>query len=596
MNLLTVSKVSMSYAEKKLFQQITLGINQGDKIGIIGVNGCGKSTLLKIAAGVIVPEEGTVIKEGSVTIEYLPQMPVFDENLSILENVTRGKKASEDYWNLEGEAKSMLQKMGIENLDLSPDKLSGGQKKRAALVRALLTPAQILILDEPTNHLDQEMTEWLEEYLKKWRGAFLMVTHDRYFLDRVSNCIVELDNSTLYRYEANYSKFLELKAQREEMEVATERKNKSLYKKDLEWMMRGARARSTKQKAHIQRFEALRDREKPKEDKQVELNSLSSRLGRSTVELNSISKSYGDLKLFEDFTYIFLKKDRIGIVGKNGCGKSTLLKVLQGNLPVDSGEISIGETVKIGYFSQENEDLNESLRVIDYVKEIAEYLETDSGKATASQMCERFLFDSKMQYSYISKLSGGEKRRLYLLSVLMKAPNILILDEPTNDLDIPTLMILEEYLEKFSGIVITVSHDRYFLDRVVSRILSFEKDGKIYQYEGGYTDFTEAYSRKNTEEPEPVAVVEKPSAKGKTNDSKPKKLSYNQQREYDSIEGVIQKLEADLEELDKLMEENASNYGKLHIWMEEKEQKELELEEKMERWMELQELVEEIEG
>lgn len=602
MNLLNVEKMSKSYTEKVLFDQVTLGINEGDKIGVIGINGTGKSTLLKIIAGLEEPDEGSAVKGKSITVEYLAQTPEFDENLTILENVVTGKKAAEEYRNLEGEAKTMLLKLGIIDYDGRIDVLSGGQKKRVALVRTLLTPAQILVLDEPTNHLDNDMAEWLEEYLNKYQGAFVMVTHDRYFLDKVTNKIIEIDKGKIYTYIANYTKFLELKAEREDMEMATERKKKSLYRMDLEWMMRGARARSTKQKAHIQRFEELRDRKVIEKQKNIDINALSSRLGKKTIEVNNISKSFEEKTLFEDFSYIFLKNDRIGIVGPNGSGKTTLLKIITGNLEPDSGSVEVGETVKIGYFSQENEYMDQSQKVIDYIRDVAEYIETSDGSTSASQMLERFLFTGSMQYSLISKLSGGERRRLYLLKVLMEAPNVLILDEPTNDLDIQTLSILEDYLDNYEGIVITVSHDRYFLDRIVERIFAFEGNG-IKQYEGGFTDYKEA--SKEREESSQITTKSKQivtenndvnvTAKGKPKETK-LKFSYMEQKEYNEIDEVIAKLEADIEELDKQIEESSTNYTKLNELMVQKEKLEKELEEKMDRWVYLNDLAEQIEN
>ncbi len=595
MNLLTAEKVTKSYTDKILFDQITLGINEGDKIGVIGINGTGKSTLLKIIAGIEYPDDGAVTKGNKVRVEYLAQNPVFDEKLSILDNVIVGKKAEQDHWNIEGEAKAMLLKLGITDLDANIMNLSGGQRKRIALVRTLLTPADILVLDEPTNHLDNTMAEWLEDYLNKWQGAFLMVTHDRYFLDKVTNRIVEIDKGSLYSYNANYMKYLELKAEREEMELATERKNKSLYRQDLEWMMRGARARSTKQKAHIQRFEELRDRKRPEEDANVELNSLSSRLGKKTIEINDISKSYGDKMLIKNFTYILLKQDRIGIIGDNGCGKSTLLKIINGVEHPDSGDVVVGETVKIGYFSQENEYMDESQKVIDYIRSVAEYIETTDGTATASQMLERFLFTGAMQYSLISKLSGGEKRRLYLLKILMEAPNILILDEPTNDLDIQTLTILEDYLANFNGIVVTVSHDRYFLDKMASRIFAFEGNGEIRQYEGGFTDYKmvkEAMAEDVVLEIKKEAASKPAYVKQRENKVK---FTYNEQKEYDEIDQVIAALEEKIEHLDVEIGKESSNYSKLNQLMNEKQEAEAQLEQKMDRWVYLNDLAEQIE-
>ncbi|BCJ96877.1 ABC transporter ATP-binding protein [Anaerocolumna cellulosilytica] len=596
MNLLNVEKMSKSFTDKILFDQVTLGINEGDKIGVIGINGTGKSTLLKIIAGLEEPDEGQVVKGKNVKVEFLAQNPVFKEELTILENVIIGKKADEDYRNLEGEAKTMLEKLGIADVNGKVQVLSGGQRKRVALVRALLTPAQILVLDEPTNHLDNDMAEWLEEYLVKYQGAFIMVTHDRYFLDKVTNKIVEIDKGSLYTYIANYTEFLKLKAEREDMEQATERKNKSLYRMDLEWMMRGARARSTKQKAHIRRFEELRDRKIIEKDKNVEINALSTRLGKKTVEINGISKAYGDNVLIRDFNYIMLKNDRLGIVGPNGSGKTTLLKIITGNLRPDEGFVEVGETVRIGYFSQENEYMDESLKVIDYIRNVAEYIQTSEGSTSASQMLERFLFTGAMQYSLIAKLSGGEKRRLYLLKVLMEAPNILILDEPTNDLDIKTLSILEDYLDSYDGIVLTVSHDRYFLDRIVSRIFVFEGIGVIKQYEGNFTDYKEIVKEQETltkeikKEKDILVVGSKKPREAKL------KFSYHEQREFETIDETIAALEDGIAATEQEMSEVASNYSKLNELMAKKESLEKQLEEKMDRWVYLNDLAEQIEN
>ncbi|MFV0341795.1 MAG: ABC-F family ATP-binding cassette domain-containing protein [Anaerocolumna sp.] len=596
MNLLNVEKVSKSFTDKILFDQVTLGINDGDKIGVIGINGTGKSTLLKMIAGMVEPDEGAMIKGKGITTEYLSQNPVFDHELTILENVVIGKKAKEEYRNLEGEAKTMLKNLGILDYEGRVDTLSGGQRKRVALVRTLLTPADILILDEPTNHLDNQMAEWLEEYLIKYQGAFIMVTHDRYFLDKVTNKIVEIDKGNLYTYAANYTKFLQLKAEREDMELATERKKKSLYRMDLEWMMRGAKARSTKQKAHIQRFEELRDRKVIVADKQVELSALSSRLGKKTIEINQVSKGFDDKLLIKDFSYILLKGDRLGIVGVNGSGKTTLLKIITGNLMPDTGSVESGETVRVGYFSQENEYMDESLKVIDYIREVAEYIETPEGSTSASQMLERFLFTGAMQYSLISKLSGGEKRRLYLLKVLMEAPNVLILDEPTNDLDISTLTVLEDYLDSYDGIVLTVSHDRYFLDRIVNRIFAFEGEGSIVQYEGGFTDYKERQAEKDLAH----TVIDEDQKANKSDNYKVKpkesklKFSYKEQKEYETIDEEIQKLEEQIELLDVEMVGAATDYTKLNELTVKKEQAEKLLEEKMERWVYLNDLAEQI--
>ncbi len=594
MNLLNMENISKAYADKVLFNDITMGINEGDKIGVIGINGTGKSTLLKIISGLEEPDSGIVNKGKNIRIEYLAQIPEFQEELNIIQNVIIGKKAKEDYRNIEGEAIAMLQRLGIEDFKGEVNTLSGGQKKRIALVRTLLTPADILVLDEPTNHLDNEMAQWLEDYLKKYQGALIMVTHDRYFLDRVANIIMEIDKGNLYTYRANYTKFLELKAQREEMEIATDRKKKSLYRKDLEWMMRGARARSTKQKAHIKRFEELSDHKVFKRDKTIELDSVSTRLGKKTIEINNISKSFDVKNLINDFSYILLKNDRIGILGPNGCGKTTLLNIINGDLTPDQGSIDIGETVKIGYFSQETEFIDGNLRVIDYIKNVAEYIQTNDGSVTASQMLERFLFSGSMQYSFISKLSGGEIRRLYLLKILMEAPNILILDEPTNDLDISTLTILEDYLDSFDGIVLTVSHDRYFLDRVINRIFAFEGNGKIRQYEGGFSEYRQSLENKSN-----VSSIENKPEKNKNQArSKPKpklKFSYNEQKEYQEIDEIIAGLEDTIQELDRKILEAATDYSKLNELINEKNQVDKKLEEKMERWVYLNDLAEKIE-
>jgi len=606
MNLLTMENVSKSYTERMLFDHISLGINEGDKIGVIGINGTGKSTLLKIIAGLEETDEGTVIKGNKLRISYLAQTPVFDESKSILTNVTEGQNAKESYRNITGEARVMLQRFGIPDADSTTTTLSGGQKKRVALVRTLLTESDLLVLDEPTNHLDSEMTEWLEEYLKKYKGAFIMITHDRYFLDRVTNKIVELDKGNLYSYQTNYSGFVALKAEREEMALATERKAKALFKTELAWMQRGARARSTKQKAHIQRFEALRDREKPQTDSSVEINALSSRLGKKTIELADISKSYGDTPLFAPFSYILLSTDRIGIVGHNGCGKSTFLNILTGKLTPDTGFVDWGTTVKICYFSQENEALNPDMTVLQYVRDTAEYIETTDGTMSASAMCEQFLFDGGMQHTRIEKLSGGEKRRLYLLKVLMEAPNVLILDEPTNDLDIQTLTILENYLSDYPGIVVTVSHDRYFLDKLATRIFSFE-DGEIVRYEGNYSDYKEARATRFPSDRAITRVMPngtdkpcdttEPSSKDtwKQKDSR-LKFSYKEQREYETIDADIAALEEKIATLEKEIAASASEYSKLTKLMEEKEETETALEAKMERWVYLNDLAEKIES
>ena len=606
MNLLNVENVSKTYMERAVLDDVSVGINDTDKIGVVGTNGTGKSTLLGIVAGVVSPDEGKVVQGNSLRISYLPQNPIFDVDKTLLENITDTIYAGGDHWDKMGEIKANLSKFGIDDPECNPSILSGGQKKRAALVAAIMTPSDLLILDEPTNHLDSEMIEWLEDYLKRFRGAILMVTHDRYFLDEVTNQIIEIDKGKAYRYEANYSGFLELKQQRLDYEMAAERKAATLYKKDLAWILRGARARSTKQKAHIQRFEALRDRKRPEEERQVELSSLPSRMGNKTIILDKVSKRYEERTLFRDFSYTFNKLDRIGIIGPNGCGKSTLLKVIVGAIQPDSGTVEIGQTIQIGYFSQENEALDESARVIDYIKDTAEYIRTTEGLVSASAMCERFLFTPDMQYAPIGKLSGGEKRRLYLLRVLMTAPNVIILDEPTNDLDIQTLRILEDYLDSFAGIIITVSHDRYFLDRVVTRIFAFEKDGTLFQSEGGYSDYLvhkEALGLSDSSQNESGGTKKSGSSnsdsegdekqkKGKYRAPREKtKLSYNEQKEYDTIEDDIEKLEERSAELESLMVGAATDFPRLMELTKEKEEVDAEIERKMDRYIELQEMV-----
>ncbi len=591
---MTLEGIGISFGETALLKNVTQGIEDYDRIGVLGINGTGKSTLLAIVAGVLEPDEGQIIMRNGLKISYLPQNPVFDSDLNVLENVVRNISQEQEFWNVRGEAASMLQKLGIPDPAVMPDTLSGGQRKRAALAAALLTPSDLLILDEPTNHLDHEMIEWLQEQLEIYKGALVMITHDRYFLDEVTTTIWEIDRANVYSYPGNYEKYLQEKQTRMNFALSAERKMAALYKQDLAWMMRGARARSTKQKAHIQRFEALRDREKIAEERNVVLESLPSRMGNKTIEIRNLAKSYGDKCLFRDFSYMFLKNDRIGIIGPNGCGKSTLLKILTGELEPDEGSVEIGQTIKMSCFSQENEKLPSSGTVIDAVKETGEYVRTSDGLITASAMCERFLFSKGKQYTPIEKLSGGEKRRLYLLRILMEAPNVLILDEPTNDLDIQTLQILEDYLDHFSGIVIAVSHDRYFLDRVVNRIFSFEGDGHLHQSEGGYEEYLAHKEGWNFEAPPEIPKAAEPPKKGKKYRAvaPQKKLTYTQQREYDSIEGVIDEL---TEKSEKLMEEMAqvsTDYVRLQELTEEKERIDAELDEKMERFLELQELVE----
>ena len=603
MNLLTIEHLTKSYTERLLFDDTSFSINEEEKIGLIGINGTGKSTLLRIVAGLEEPDQGTVVKGRNLDIRFLSQNPVFHEGDTILESIVRDNEGHEHVWDLESQAKAMLTRLGFADFDSKVETLSGGQRKRVALVSVLLGNTDLLVLDEPTNHLDSSMAEWLEDYLRRFRGALLMVTHDRYFLDSVTNRIVELDKGKLYNYQENYEGYLKLKAERMDMEAATERKRQSLLKVELEWMQRGARARSTKQKAHIQRYEALRDQKGIEIDQTVELDSVSSRLGRTTVELNDITKAFGEKVLMKDFSYIFLKNDRIGIIGPNGSGKSTLMKIIAGWLDPDAGTVTIGQTVKMGYFSQESEDMDGSVKVIDYIRDVAEYVKTKDGSISASQMLERFLFPSSVQYTTVSKLSGGEKRRLYLLRILMEAPNVLLLDEPTNDLDIQTLTILEDYLDSFPGIVVTVSHDRYFLDRVVRRIFAFEGQGQVTQYEGGFTDYQAAFQERYPEglpgqEEESSKSPEASEKKGKEKSKGERKLkfSFKEQREWETIEEDLAALEEKIEVLDKQMGEAASDYSRLNALMEEKTEQERLLEEKMERWMYLNDLAEQIEN
>ncbi len=607
MNLLTIEHLTKSYTERLLFDDTAFSINEGEKVGLIGINGTGKSTLLKIAAGLEEPDSGSVVRGRGLYIRYLPQIPEFTPGDTVLESVVRDNEKEPHFASLDelkASARAILNRLGITDHEAKVDTLSGGQKKRAALASVLLSTADLLVLDEPTNHLDSQMAEWLEDYLRSFKGALLMITHDRYFLDSVTNRIVELDKGKLYSYQANYEGFLKLKAERMDMAVASERKRQSLLRTELAWMQRGARARSTKQKAHIQRYEALRDQKGPEFDRNVELESIASRLGRTTVELKGLKKAYGGQVLIKDFTYIFLKNDRVGIIGPNGSGKSTLMKMIAGWVQPDEGTIEIGQTVKLGYFSQENEDMDESLKVIDYIKNVAEYVKTKDGSISASQMLERFLFPSSMQYTAISRLSGGERRRLYLLRILMSAPNVILLDEPTNDLDIQTLAVLEDYLDTFPGIVVAVSHDRYFLDRVVNRIFAFEGGGKIRRYEGGFTDYQAACIREQGGEaqrdgqsrPEAAAQTDRKSWKEQSGGPKKRKLTYKEQRDWETIEETIGSLEEKIASLEEQIQEAASDYGKLQSLMEEKEQTEKNLEEAMERWVYLSGLVEQIEA
>ncbi len=586
MNVLTVQQAAKGYGDRILFRDITLGLNAGDKVGIIGINGTGKSTLLKIIAGIEEPDAGSVVMNRNTTIAYLPQNPEFEKGITLLQYVM------DQSYEKEGEAKSILMRLGLPDYEMRTDVLSGGQKKRAALAKILIHSADILVLDEPTNHIDNEMAKWLEEYLCKYRGVLVMVTHDRYFLDRVTNKIVEIDDQTLYTYETNYSGFLELKKQREDMEAASDRKRRSILRSELEWAKRGVRARGTKQQARLDRLEELKQQTPPEEEARIEISSAASRMGKKTIEISHIHKQYGDRVIIDDFSYILLKDERIGIIGPNGCGKTTLLQILNQRIKPDAGTIEIGETIRIGYFMQEAEGFDRKQRVIDYIRDTAEYITVPEGKISASKMLERFLFTPDMQYAPIEKLSGGEKRRLYLLKILMESPNVLILDEPTNDLDIATLTILEDYLDHFQGIVVTVSHDRYFLDRIVQRIFAFEGDGRIVQYEGGYTD----YLAKRIESVEAAS----PKVKKEKNYKKPRqqklRFTFLEKKEYETIEDEIEKLELHLEELEDQTLKASHDFIKLNELMEEKTKTEQELEYKMERWEYLNDLAEKIEA
>ena len=588
MNILNIEHVSKIFGDKKIFDDVSYGIQEGDKIGIIGLNGTGKTTMLNIIAGLEEPDEGQIIQQNGIRLAYLSQNPEFPADATVLSYVLDDIDPFD--WTAQSEAKSALNQLGITDHDQPVEHLSGGQRKKVALAKVLTGSFDILLLDEPTNHLDSEMLTWLEEYLNRYKGVVIMVTHDRYFLDKVTNKILEISHGKLYSYEANYSKFLEMKAQREEMELASERKRQSVLRMELEWAKRGCRARSTKQRARLERLEALKAGKPPVVEQTLELDSVETRMGKKTVELHQITKSYGERTLIRDFDYIVLRNQRLGFVGPNGCGKSTILKMIAGLVEPDQGQVEIGETVKIGYFAQEIPDMNTDRRVIDYIKDIAEYVPTRDGRITASQMLERFLFTPDMQYAPVSKLSGGEQKRLYLLSVLIAAPNCLILDEISNDMDIPTLTILEDYLNSFSGIVITVSHDRYFLDNVVDRIFELDGQGNLQQYEGGHTDYIEARKTRqvlqNTDTVEPKKEKKENTGKDwKQNRPVKLKFSYKEQKEYETIDEDIAKLEQKIENLDREMLANATKSLKLSQKKKEKEAAEQALEEKTDRWV-----------
>ncbi len=634
MNLITLENISKSYSEKKLVENISLGINDKEKIGLIGVNGTGKSTLLKIIAGAEIPDDGTITKANKVRIEYLPQNPYYDEDATVLEQVFKGTceemkiigdyqdildKINKSYdeklnekllnlqekmdalnlWDLESSAKTVLTKLGIKDFNQKVKELSGGQRKRVSLASALITPCELLILDEPTNHLDNDTIDWLESYLNSFKGSILMITHDRYFLDRVTNRILELDKGVLYSYEGNYSVFLEKKMNRLQLAESMEAKRQNLLKKELAWVRRGAKARTTKQRARLQRFDELSNKNDFTPEDKLEISVGSSRLGKKIIEIEHLTKSFDGKTFIDDLDYTLARTDRIGIVGKNGLGKSTLIRLLNDEIKPDSGTISIGETVKIGCFNQDTSKMHPEMRAIDYIKEESDYITTADGhKITASQMCEKFLFNGTLQYTHIKNLSGGERRRLQLLRVLMMAPNVLLLDEPTNDLDIDTLSRLEDYLDEFNGVLICVSHDRYFLDRVCNKIFAYEGRGKINIYTGNYSDYLNFREEENIEfeEFEEEVKEEKPKAPKK---EKPKaknkpKFSYNEQREFDTIDADIEKLEEKIASLEEDTSKFATDFTKLQEIMDEKTKLEDELQVKYERWEYLNNLAEEI--
>lgn len=601
MNVINIEHISKIFGSKVIFEDASCGIQEGDKIGIIGINGTGKTTFLNMLAGMEETDDGQIIRQNGIRLAYLTQHPAYQKEDTIL-SFACGEIEESD-WHGISEVKSILNRLGFTDYDEKMEHLSGGQKKKAALARTLAGKFDVLLLDEPTNHLDESMLQWLEEYLNRFKGTVIMVTHDRYFLDRVTNRILEISHGKIYSYEANYSKFLELKAQREEMELASERKRQSILRIELEWAKRGCRARTTKQQARLDRLEALKNGRAPVTDAVAELDSVETRMGKKTVELHHVTKGYGEKKLLEDFNYIVLKNQRLGIIGPNGCGKSTLLKLIAGKLQPDEGTVEVGETIRMGYFAQEVPDMDSSQRVIDYIRDIAEYVPTKEGRITASQMLERFLFTPDMQYAPVSKLSGGEKKRLYLLSILMQAPNVLALDEVTNDIDIPTMAILEDYLTSFSGIIVAVSHDRYFLDNIVDRIFAFDEFGQIRQYEGGYTDYLEAKTARELQE----APVEKKTAGAERSSgtaskdwkqNRPQKLkfTYKEQREYETIDEEIAALEEKIAGVDEEILANATNSGKLNELVKKKTELEAELEEKMDRWVYLNDLAEKIEA
>lgn len=605
MILLSAEKVYKGYSERQLLDGCSLAIGDGEKIGLIGINGTGKSTLLKVMAGIDPPDSGIVTRAGGVRVAYLPQNPLFDGETTVLQQVMKGVAIDEERAKDakviqqadEYQCKSILNQLGLGDYDQKIAQLSGGQKRRVALACALAAEAEVLILDEPTNHIDSEMVDWLEGYLKRFQGALLMVTHDRYFLERVVNRIVELDHGKLYSYPANYSQYLELKAQREEMALATERKRQSLYRKELAWIQRGARARSTKAQFRVDRFEQLKNSEYVPDQSKLEVSALSSRLGRKIIEIDNISKAFDGKQLVRDFSYNLLRGDRIGIIGPNGYGKTTLVRMICGLLEPDSGTIVRGDTVKIGYFSQESfigEEFDPSVKAVDYIRSISQEIQTPEGTLSASQMMEKFLFPSELQYTEIGRLSGGERRRLYLLRVLMEAPNVLVLDEPTNDLDIETLAVLEDYLESFPGVVIAVSHDRYFLDKLMNHVFVLAGNGEVRHYTGGYADYRADVAEQERIKKQSTASVSNGEKRDGRNQRQKLKFSFKEQREYEQIDQVIAELEEKIEETEQQIRSNSSDYTALQQLTQEKEELEEQLAQKMERWVYLNDLAERI--
>ena len=605
MILLSAEKVYKGYSERQLLDGCSLAIGEGEKIGLIGINGTGKSTLLKVMAGIDPPDSGIVTRAGGVRVAYLPQNPLFDGETTVLQQVMKGVAIDEERAKDakviqqadEYQCKSILNQLGLGDYDQKIAQLSGGQKRRVALACALAAEAEVLILDEPTNHIDSEMVDWLEGYLKRFQGALLMVTHDRYFLERVVNRIVELDHGKLYSSPAHYSQYLELKAQREEMALATERKRQSLYRKELAWIQRGARARSTKAQFRVDRFEQLKNSEYVPDQSKLEVSALSSRLGRKIIEIDNISKAFDGKQLVRDFSYNLLRGDRIGIIGPNGYGKTTLVRMICGLLEPDSGTIVRGDTVKIGYFSQESfigEEFDPSVKAVDYIRSISQEMQTPEGTLSASQMMEKFLFPSELQYTEIGRLSGGERRRLYLLRVLMEAPNVLVLDEPTNDLDIETLAVLEDYLESFPGVVIAVSHDRYFLDKLMNHVFVLAGNGEVRHYIGGYADYRAEVAEEKRIKKQSTASVSNGEKRDGRNQREKLKFSFKEQREYEQIDQVIAELEEKIEETEQQIRSNSSDYTALQQLTQEKEELEEQLAQKMERWVYLNDLAERI--